>query len=150
VGTRGRHTYVYDLPSNELIHKVAAGPILSVAYDPLTGRLYTSGDDPGIKVWDLEGSSVSIDRTIDLREFTWVNGNSFRTGPDAVAIDTLEPIEREMWKVWLFDPATGELVAESPENMAIPQPLPDGRWVVSQNGPSSRPFGTPRPARRCS
>jgi WD40 repeat protein len=135
VGTMGRHTYVYALPTNELIHKVAAGPILSVAYDPLTGRLYTSGDDPGIKVWDLEGSSVSIDRTIDLREFTWVNGNSFRTGPKAVAIDTLEPIEGKLWKVWLFDPATGELVAESPENMAIPQPLPDGRWVISQNGP---------------
>jgi hypothetical protein len=135
VGTRGRHTYVYDLPSNELIHKVAAGPISSVAYDPLTGRLYTSGDDPGIKVWDLEGSSVSIDRTIDLREFTWVNGNSFRTGPDSVAIDTLEPIETNMWKVWLFDPSTGEMVAESPDNRAIPQPLPDGRWVVSLNGP---------------
>ncbi|HSM43445.1 MAG TPA: TIR domain-containing protein [Acidimicrobiia bacterium] len=136
VGTRGRHTYIYDLPSNELIHKVAAGPILSVAYDPLTGRLYTSGDDPGIKVWDLEGSSVSIDRTIDLREFTWVNGNSFRTGPSSVAIDTFAPIDTTVWKVWLFDPATGELVAESPDNMAIPQPLPDDRWVTSGNSPN--------------
>jgi len=135
VGTLGRHTYVYALPTNELIHKVAAGPILSVAHDPLTGRLYTSGDEPGIKVWDLEGSSASVDRTIDLREFTWVNANSFRTGPNSVAIDTFEPIETNVWKVWLFDPATGELVAESPDNMAIPQPLPDGRWVVSQNGP---------------
>jgi WD40 repeat protein len=131
VGTRGRHTFVYDLPSNELAHKVAAGPIVSTAYDPLTGRLYTSGDEPGIKVWDLEGSSVSIDPTIDLGEFTWVNGNSFKVGPDAVAMDTLNIIGEVMRKVRLFDPATGKLVAESPENMAIPQPLPDGRWVVS-------------------
>jgi WD40 repeat protein len=136
VGTRGRHTYIYDLPSNELVHKVTAGPISSVAYDPLTGRLYTSGDDPGIKVWDLQGSAVSIDRTIDLREFTWVNGNSFREGPAAVAIDSFAPIETTVWKVWLFDPATGELVAESPNHMAIPQPLPDGRWVTSANGPN--------------
>ena len=135
MGTLGSHTYIYDLPSNQLTHKVAAGPIFSLAYDPRTGRLYTSGSEPGIKVWDLEDSSVSVDPTLDLREFTWVNGNSFRVGPAAVAIDTFAPIETSVWKVWLFDPATGELVAESPDNVAIPQPLPDGRWVVSQNGP---------------
>ena len=130
VGTRGRHTYVYSLPSNELAHKLAAGPTSSIAYDRFTGRLYTSGGEPGIEVWDLEGSSVSIDETIDLGEFTWVNGNSFKVGPDAVAVDTANPVNFA-WKVRLFDPATGELVAESPEDMVGPQPLPDGRWVTS-------------------
>lgn len=131
VGTRGRHTFVYDLPSNELAHRLAAGPTSSIAYDPLTGRLYTSGDEPGIKVWDLEGSSVSTDPTIDLGEFTWVNGNSFKVGPDAIAIETLNIVDFN-GRVRLFDPATGKLVAESPEGMVVPQPLPDGRWVTSR------------------
>jgi WD40 repeat protein len=136
VGTRSRHTYIYDLPSNKLAHKLAAGPILSIAYDQHTGRLYTSGDEPGIKVWDLEGSSVSIDPTIDLGEFAHVNGNSFTVGPDAVAMDTIKFGPRGLtWKVRLFDPATGELVAESPEGIRGPQPLPDGRWAVSFNSP---------------
>ncbi|MDX1745503.1 MAG: hypothetical protein R3324_06160, partial [Halobacteriales archaeon] len=136
VGTRSRHTYIYDLPSNELAHKLAAGPILSMAYDPRTGRLYTSGDEAGIKVWDLEGSNVSIDPTIDLGEFAFVNGNSFTAGPDAVAMDTIKFGPRGgTWKVRLFDPATGELVAESPEGLALPQPLPDGRWVTTAFSP---------------
>ena len=136
VGTRGRHTYIYDLPFNELAHKLATGPILSIAYDSLTGRLYTSGDEPGIKVWDLKGSSVSVDPTIDLGEFAVVNGNSFRVGPDAVAMDTIKFGPHGLtWKVRLFDQATGELVAESPEGMALPQPLPDGRWATTAFSP---------------
>ena len=130
VGTQGSHTYIYDLPSDELAHRIATGPVWGVAYDPATGRLYTSGTESGVKVWDLEGSSVSVTPTIDRREFTWMNGNSIRVGPDAAAIDTFDPTDTTMWKVWLFDPATGELVAESPDGMAIPRPLSDGRWVV--------------------
>jgi len=128
IGTHGSHTFVYDLTTNEELHRLATGAVFTSAYDPATQRLYTAGSDPGVKVWDLRPSTIGVEATGDLDGFTWVNGNSFVNGPEAIAMDTAD-LGTFHWQVQLFDSDTGELTAALFNHVAQGA-LANGKWVL--------------------
>ncbi|HSM45924.1 MAG TPA: hypothetical protein VK969_12985, partial [Acidimicrobiia bacterium] len=128
IGTVGSHTYVYDMATNEELFRLATGEVAASAYDPATQRLYTAGSDPGVKVWDLRSSTIGVEATGDLGQFGWVNGNSFVTGPQATAMDTVD-FGSESWQVQLFDPDTGELRHSLLDHVG-PVALANGHWVL--------------------
>jgi len=132
IGTQGSHTFVYELATNEDLYRLATGPVLASAYDPITQRLYTAGSDPGVKVWDLQPSTVGVDPVGNLGRFSFVNGNSFETGPQAMAMDTIDFGSNFQRQVQLFDPATGDLGPTLVDH-ADPAALANGKWVVSQS-----------------
>ncbi len=115
VGTVGTFTHVYDLATGYEAFQLPTGTVWSLAYDPATGRLYSTSEDGGVSVWDLEASAVGVDRSGDLGTYSWVNGDSMTVGPEYGSMDVVD-FGRGQWALQLFDPATGALIGD---------PIPD-------------------------
>jgi WD40 repeat protein len=135
VGSIARYTYVYDLESYDEAARLPTDELWSNAYDPATGRLYTTSTRPGVRVWDLTPGAVGVETTIDLGHYPWVNGDAFFLGDGIVGMNT---ISFELgWASQAFDPATGDRIGEPlTDDTAILVPAPGGRFVV-------QPFGEP-------
>jgi WD40 repeat protein len=142
VGTVGAHTYVYDLATRREVFRLPSGAVTSSAYDPSSQLLYTSGIEPGIRVWDLRESTVGVTPTGTLRDYPWVNGNSFVPGPDTVAMETVNTAEG-LWALQLFDSTSGEMVGQPATNLARGQALSNGKFVVNDTSESPPDTGPP-------
>ena len=136
VGTVGSHTYVYELSTRREVFRLPSGAVTSSAYDPSSQLLYTSGTEPGIRVWDLRESTVGVTPTGTLRDFPYVNGNSFVPGPDMVAMATFNPAEE--FALQQFDPTSGEIIGEPAPNLFLPQALSNGKFVVLDMSDTAR------------
>jgi WD40 repeat protein len=135
VGSIARYTYVYDLETYQEATRLPTNELWSNAYDPATGRLYTTSTLPGVRVWDLTPGAVGVQTTIELGDYPWVNGDTFFLGDGIVGMNT---ISFEVgWASQAFDPATGERVGEPlTADTAIQIPVAGSRFVV-------QPFGEP-------
>lgn len=135
VGSIARYTYVYDLETYQEAARLPTDELWSNAYDPATGRLYTTSTLPGVRVWDLTPGAVGVETTLDLGDYPWVNGDAFFLGDGIVGMNT---ISFELgWASQAFDPTTGERVGEPlTDDTAIQTPVTGGRFVV-------QPFGEP-------
>lgn len=142
VGTVGSHTYVYELSTRREVFRLPSGAVTSSAYDPSSQLLYTSGTEPGIRVWDLRESTVGVTPTGTLKDYSFVNGNSFVPGPDMVAMDTAN-IAEGLFALQLFDPTSGAIIGEPAPNLFLAQALSNGKFVVldmSESGAARGPI----------
>ena len=136
IGTDGRDTYVYDLDSSRLLYPLPTGPLITASYDPATERLFTTGDDPGVKVWDVSESPIGVDLTGDLGGLNPVIDdlrtiNSFVVGPDLVGMTTFDSSKGGALATLFFDPTTGVLVGGPVSGFAVDYALPNGSFVMS-------------------
>jgi len=139
VGTAARYSFVYDLTTNRLLYRLPTGPGISAAYNPETGVLYTTGDEPGVKLWDLREIPVGVDISGDLRGFTFADDdfrtlNSFVFGPDLVGMVTTAAPNTESIATQFFDRATGEMMGDPVPGLAAQHALPGGEFVLTDLG----------------
>ncbi len=139
VGTDARYSFVYDLATNRLLHRLPTGPLISSSYNPETQLLYTTGDEPGVKIWDMSEAPVGVDISGDLRGFTFADDdfrtlNSFVVGPELVGMVTTSDPNSESIASQFVDRSTGELVGEPVEGLAVEHGLPNGKFVLTDLG----------------
>ena len=139
VGTDGQYSFVYDLTTSRLLYRLPTGPLISSAYNPETGVLYTTGDEPGVKLWDMREVPVGVGISGDLRGFTFADDdvrtlNSFVVGPDLVGMVTTAALNSDSVTTQFFDGATGELVGVPVPGLAAQHALPGGEFVLSDLG----------------
>jgi WD40 repeat protein len=115
IGTTGSSTFVYDLTRGAERFVLPTGDVFSLAYDPGSAHLYTSGATEDVRIWDLGSNSVGLEATGDLGTATWVNGNSFSIGPTLGALNAID-FDDFTWYLQFFDLESSEL---------LPDPMPD-------------------------
>jgi len=139
VGTDAGYSFVYDLTTSRLLYRLPTGPLISSAYNPETGVLYTTGSEPGVKLWDMREVPVGVDISGDLRGFTFAADdfrtlNSFVFGPDLVGMVTTAATNTGSVATQFFDGATGEIVGDPVLGLATQHALPDGEFVLTDLG----------------
>ena len=128
VGTGGATTSVYALSAGTELFQLPTGPVNTLAHDALAELLYTAGADGDIRVWDLSASAVGVEPTGDLGNFTWVNGNSFATGPESGAFEVID-LAAGLFELRFFDTATGVLQPGSIPDAFSAQALANGKFI---------------------
>jgi WD40 repeat protein len=139
IGTDGRYSFVYDLRTNRLVHRIPTSPLISAAYNPETGVLYTTGDEPGVRLWNLRDTPVGVEISGDLRGFLFADDdyrtlNSFVAGSHLVGMVTTESANTDSMATQFFDKATGEIVGEPVRGWAVEHALADGSFVLTDVG----------------
>ena len=125
VGTTGSSTFVYDLARGAERFVLPTGDVFSLAFDPDSSLLYTSGAAEDVYVWDLGASSVGVQPTGDLGQWSFVNGNSFSVGPNFGALNSIDFADFT-WALQFFDLESLELLPNPMPNYAASAFLSNG------------------------
>ena len=124
----GGETHIYDVQGGYEVLRISTGPVSTVGYDPGRQLLYTSGSEDGPRVWDLAASSIGVEPTLDLGDYSWVNGNTFEIGPDLGALMGIDLRNGRARSVF-FDLETGNLVDVLPDSFPM-RALANGKFYV--------------------
>ncbi len=147
VGTEGAFAHVYETATGYELFRLATGELYSSTFDPATERLYTSGTDGGVRVWDLRESAVGVESTGDLGRYSWVNGTGFWLGLELGAMETVD-FATDEWAVQFFDLSSGKLFGAQLARTVDPRAVGDGVFRVIEVSSGLESLYDPRTAER--
>ncbi|MBY0586692.1 protein kinase [bacterium] len=123
-GLKKGQVVTWDFPSGKERHRASVhlGDTTCVRFSPLTGKLWSTGDDGSVREWDGESSRLVTRLTPGVKEMSFSpDGKSLATG-------------NQWGQVSILDAQTGKLIKlirAHTEVIGVVEYSPNGRWLMT-------------------